>query len=427
MMQYQAYKESGIEWLDEVPEHWKVGKLKYAASVRGRIGFRGYTKEDLVDEGDGALSIGASHIGDTGSLNLSKPVYLSWEKYYESPEIMLELGDILIVQRGSCGRVGVVDRNIGPATINPSMIVLKESTIHHNYLFHFLNSSYTQNYFNMLISSTAVPMISQEQVNNLSIIYPKSYAEQHLIRNYLNHKTHLLDTLIEKKQKQIDLLKEQRAAIINQAVTKGLNPNVKMKDSGIEWLGEVPEHWETVPFRWYFKIGSGEFLSNLEIEGKKDNESSVPVIGGNGIMGYSTKFNVREATIAIGRVGAHCGNVHIVNPPAWITDNALRLSGIRGYRLEFLFLLLSTMDLNRLANQNAQPLITGAMIKSQRAVLPPLAEQDSITNYCSDIIKKVDKTILKNHELINNYTEYRTTLISNVVTGKIDVRDEVIP
>ena len=118
-------KDSGVEWLGEIPAHWEVRRLKEISKIWGRIGFRGYNKEDIVsDEKDGSLTLGAKHINKRNEINLSNPEYLSWEKYYESPEIMVKKGDLLIVQRGSIGKFAYVDKDIGEATINPSMVLL---------------------------------------------------------------------------------------------------------------------------------------------------------------------------------------------------------------------------------------------------------------------------------------------------------------
>ncbi len=118
-------KDSGVEWIGEIPEDWDISRLKFLAQLFGRIGFRGYNVADLVAEGEGALTIGGKHVSKNNELNLSDPEYLSWEKYYESPEIMVKKGDVVITQRGTLGKVVLIEEDIGPATINPSMILIK--------------------------------------------------------------------------------------------------------------------------------------------------------------------------------------------------------------------------------------------------------------------------------------------------------------
>lgn len=212
-------KDSGIEWIGEVPEHWCVSKVKFVAKVKGRIGFRGYTVDDLVEEGEGALTLGATHINKDGGIDLSKPVFINWRKYYESPEIMVEKDDILVVQRGSVGIVGIVYTEIGYATINPSLVVLKKVRMNKHLLFLQLRSKIIKEAIVTIFNETAVPMLSQNQISNFNILLPLSNEEQEDVIRFIKSETSTIDTLITKYQKQIDLMQEYRTALISQAVT----------------------------------------------------------------------------------------------------------------------------------------------------------------------------------------------------------------
>jgi len=198
---------------------------------------------------------------------------------------------------------------------------------------------------------------------------------------------------------------------------------VKMKGSGVEWLGEVPIHWNIAKLRWFLFLRSGDYISNTEFNIEADEEKIYPVIGGNGIAGFSAKYNIVKPTIAIGRVGALCGNVHVISQKAWITDNAIFLTNWREFDIKYLALLLQAMNLNHKASQNAQPLITGGLIKDQIAVIPLFSEQQTIVSYVSQETANIDALITKIREGIDKLKEYRTALISAAVTGKIDVRD----
>jgi type I restriction enzyme S subunit len=212
-------EDSGIEWIGMKPEHWKIKRGKDVCEVNGRIGFRGYKTEDLVDEGKGALVLGASHITSDFKIDLSEPTFLSWEKYYESPEIMITQGDVLIVQRGSVGKIGIIEDAIGPATINPSMVLLKPfRDTHPKYLYYFLQSDYIRSFIDILTSSTAVPMISQEQIETFKILFPP-LEEQVQIAKFIDHRLYSLDTLIHNLEQQTQQLTEYRKIIIHRAVT----------------------------------------------------------------------------------------------------------------------------------------------------------------------------------------------------------------
>lgn len=211
-------RDSGVEWLGEVPAHWEVKKLKYLANLQGRIGFKGYTKDDLVNQGEGALTIGAKHINSEQKLDLSSPEYISWEKYYESPEIMINKNDIVFTQRGSLGKVAIIDRDIGPATINPSMVIINRHQIDHQFLYHSLRSNVTQLQVEFIKSATAVPMISQGQLSNFIIVVPPE-DEQSLISGFLAEKEKKFRDLTLLLKKQIKKLQFYRQALISEVVT----------------------------------------------------------------------------------------------------------------------------------------------------------------------------------------------------------------
>lgn len=212
-------KDSGVEWLGEVPEHWLTSKVKNHCLVKGRIGFRGYTVDDLVGEGEGALVVGATEMSLSGDIELQNPQFISWDKYFESPEIMLEKDMVLIVQRGSTvGKVAIVSGDLGEATINPSLIVLKESNLHPQYLKYSLMSTSIQRLIAMERSSTAIPMISQEQVSNYWILVPPEH-EQFEICHYLGSELTKVDQVLRHSNQSIDLMKERKTALISAAVT----------------------------------------------------------------------------------------------------------------------------------------------------------------------------------------------------------------
>jgi len=206
-------------------------------------------------------------------------------------------------------------------------------------------------------------------------------------------------------------------------VTKGLNPDAPMKHSGVEWLGEVPDYWRVIPLRWAAKCCSGDGLSSAEISSIGDDEYMVRVIGGNGLMGYTNQAKTTYSLLAIGRVGALCGNVHIVHSPAWITDNALVLDpDPLIFDLGFLSLTLRSRNLNDIASKTAQPLITGTQVSDQRIPCPPLLEQQLIASYLSQQSEQFDTLSTEAQRAIDLLQERRSALISAAVTGQIDVR-----
>ena len=273
----------------------------------------------------------------------------------------------------------------------------------------------------MICNKATIAHFTVEKVGATPCVYPP-LEEQNQIAAYLDKETVKMDALIEKQEQLITLLREKRQAIISQAVTRGLNPNVKMKESGIEWLGEVPEHWVISHLRWFISIKSGEGLPNSQFSKETPEEDSYPVIGGNGTMGYSKHFNTTQKAFAIGRVGALCGNVHFLKEKCWITDNALKISKWEGFNDSYFEYMLKAANLNQYANQSAQPLITGEQVKALPVPRFPLEEQKQIANYLGKETMKIDTLVEKCETAIELLKERRTALIAAAVTGKIDVR-----
>jgi type I restriction enzyme S subunit len=211
-------KESGIEWIGEIPSHWGVNSLKYNVNLQGRIGFKGYTKDDFVNEGEGCLVIGGKHIDKNNIIDLSEPDYLNWKKYYESPEIMVKKGDVIISQRGTLGKCLYIDKDYGELTINPSLVLVNNIKINPKYLWYNLQCNYLQSNIHIIGSTTTIPMLSQVEIGSFKIIIPTS-EEQKVIVDYLECKIREIDTLVNHEQKKIELLKEYRQSLISNVVT----------------------------------------------------------------------------------------------------------------------------------------------------------------------------------------------------------------
>lgn len=213
-----ALKDSGVEWLADVPKHWKISHLKYIASIYGRIGFRGYTVDDIVDEGEGALVLSPSNIiGDRFSLE--KRTYLSWKKYYESPEIMVNNNDILLVKTGSTfGKSTIILKKNEPMTINPQMALIKGVSIDPRFLTYLFNSNFIKGCIEVSNTGSGMPTMTQENINNFIILIP-TLGEDKLIADFLDREVDQIELIIKKAESAIQLMQERRTALISSAVT----------------------------------------------------------------------------------------------------------------------------------------------------------------------------------------------------------------
>lgn len=212
-------KNSGVEWIGQMPEHWEVKRLKYCCEVFGRIGFRGYNTSDLVNEGEGAITISPSNITENG-MSFIESSYLSWEKYYESPEIQVFDNDILFVKTGSSfGKVDIVKNLPTNATINPQLLVFKKLNIDSSYLSELLKTGIVQVQVNKAVVGSTIPTLSENKVLNIYVPIPTHKNEIEEITKYIGSIKETHFNIISTKLQEIEKLKEYKNVLINEAVT----------------------------------------------------------------------------------------------------------------------------------------------------------------------------------------------------------------
>jgi type I restriction enzyme S subunit len=211
-------KDSGVEWIGDVPRHWEVKRLKKICTAFGRIGFRGYTTADLVNEGDGAITISPSNIKDEFMI-FDKCSFLSWNKYEESPEIQIFENDILMVKTGSTyGKIGIVKNLPLKATINPQLLVLKEVSINADYFYSILKTHHIQAQIEREVIGSTIPTISENKIMNFKIAVPPD-IEIKAIMEYVEKVNSKIGQCISLKEQEIEKLKEYKASLINSVVT----------------------------------------------------------------------------------------------------------------------------------------------------------------------------------------------------------------
>lgn len=253
----------------------------------------------------------------------------------------------------------------------------------------------------------------------INYIIPNSLKEQTAITEYLDRKTAEINELIADKKRLLELYEEEKTAIINYAVTKGINPDAPMKDSGIEWLGEIPSHWELKKLKYVASLRSGNNIVSEQIKETGD----FPVYGGNSLCGYYNEFTHDGNYVLIGRQGAYCGNIKYGKGRFWASEHAVVVSPLMEYEIVFLGELLRNMNLNQYSVSAAQPGLAVEMIKNLQIQFPPIQEQKTIANHIESECACIDSKKSRTKKLIDLLTEYCTALISEVVTGKIKVTE----
>ncbi|MFM6151649.1 MAG: restriction endonuclease subunit S, partial [Sphaerospermopsis kisseleviana] len=211
-------KDSGIEWLGDIPKHWEKSQLGYLATVKARLGWKGLTAQEYVDEG--YIFLATPNIKQEGDIDFQNVNYITAERYFESPEIMLEENDVLLVKDGSTlGIVNIVRKLPSPSTVNSSIAVIRiTKKLYSKFLFRWLTGSYIQSLIQLMKGGQGVPHLFQADIKKFFVVVPPLH-EQQKIAEYLDKKTAQIDEQKTKIQQAIDLLKEYRTALITNAVT----------------------------------------------------------------------------------------------------------------------------------------------------------------------------------------------------------------
>lgn len=240
---------------------------------------------------------------------------------------------------------------------------------------------------------------------------------QKAISTYLDIKTAEIDTLIEETEKSIELLEEYRKSAISEAVTKGLDPDVPMKDSCIEWIGEIPAHWDICRLGLLVHFHSGKPKEAL----MKSEDAIYPVYGGGDVKGYSEEFNIDGENVLVSRQGATCGTTRYVIGKAWATEHALIANPSSSIEPKWLSLWLENMNLGQYSMTAAQPGIAASMIESLPMVVLPKEEQAAISETVKELSNEIRATIAQKLLLIQYCHDLRKSLVGEAITGKFKV------
>ena len=409
---YSRYKDSEDERLSYIPQSWDRKKLKFLAKIKNGQDY----KSIEVDTGYPVLGSGGQFTASSKYL-------------YDRPSVLL-------------GRKGTVDKPIyidEPFWTVDTMYYTEIKNEIPEKFFYYLCLTIP---FGKYITSTALPSMTQENLSNNIFYIPINYEEKQNIANFLDYETSKMDMMIEKQQQLIKLLEEKRQAVISHAVTKGLNPNVSMKDSGVEWLGEIPEHWQTVAI--------GRLFDRVKRTGYAEKEL-LSVYRDYGVIPKSSRddnFNkssqdlssyqlVNPNDLVINKMKTWQGSIAISNYEGIVSPAYFIFKPNKKMYSHFItkyihYLLRTPIYVSQyLARSKGirvnQWDLDPEEFRKIKLVIPTKNEQLQSIEYIEKYEEKINKLISKAIQQINLLKERRTTLISAAVTGKIDVRDWQAP
>lgn len=409
---YPEYKNAGVSWVGSIPAHWPEKRAKY------------YFKE--IDErsqtGDEEM-LSVSHV--TGVTPRSQKNVTMFKAESNVGQKRCQPGDLVINTMWAWMSALGVSNHAG--IVSPAYGVYRPRS-NQDYDYYYLDNllrieGYRSEY---ICRSTGIRSsrlrLYPDKFLSMPVVCPPQ-EEQQTIARFLKAQDRLFRKFIRNKRRLIELLKEQKQNVINQAVTRGLDPNVKLKPSGVDWIGDIPEHWDVRKLKHIASMKSGDNLTSDQIS----ETGEYPVYGGNGLRGYFNNYNKDGKYLLVGRQGALCGNVHRVEGKFWATEHAV-VTGVRsGVSADWYYYMLTVMNLNQYSESAAQPGISVEKIQNLRTALPSLEEQEAIVSHIERETATIDYTITRAQREIELMREYRTRLISDVVTGQVDVRGIEVP
>lgn len=441
---YPEYKDSGVDGLGSIPLDWNVMQLK--RSVTSCI--NGIWGSEPNNDGMDTIVIRVADF-DRQRLSINHDGF-TLRKIEEKEKVgrLLRRGDLLLEKSGGgektlVGQVVLFDKDFDAVTSNFVAKMTPNSGFESRYLNYVFCRFYSQN-INLcsIKQNTGIQNLDSASYLSEEFGFP-SFIEQETIANFLDHETAKIDTLIEKQQQLIQLLKEKRQAVISHAVTKGLNPNAPMKDSGVEWLGQVPEHWVCKSYRYACQIYRGKF-GHRPRNDPAFYDGEYPFIqtgdvaqAGKYITEYKQTLNEKGKAVSqlfpagtlVMTIAANIGDTAILGFEAYAPDSIVGFKPKEDIDLEFLrySLMAALPALVQTSTQSTQANLNIERVGAVQAAFPTKFEQQEIVKFIDEMLDKyasLEAQALLGVEILQ---ERRTALISAAVTGKIDVRNWQAP
>ena len=411
----EQMKPSGIDWIGDIPKSWKVKPIAYMTKSRS-----GGTpdRNNLLYWENGTIpwmssgEVNKVNIYDTDEKITTLAVHHSSAKIISKNAVMVALNG-----QGKTKGMSAILRIDSACNQSLCAFSCNAGILYYEYLFWCFQTMYT--YLRQMSGDDVRDGLAASYVKKQKIPVPK-YEEQQAIADFLDKECAQIDSIAADLEKQIELLQQYKKSLITETVTKGLDKSMPMKDSGVEWIGKIPAHWDVTRVKYFCRMYSGENLTSTDIEPDGD----YPVYGGNGKRGYYSNFTNDGEHVLIGRQGALCGNVHLVSGKFWATDHAVVTYPTKEVINKYLYYLFQSMNLNQYSQSAAQPGLAVNVILALKTCLPStLKEQETIVDFLDDKCLHIDQIILQKEHQFNILQQHKKSLIYEYVTGKKRVKE----
>ncbi|EAK5890041.1 restriction endonuclease subunit S [Campylobacter lari] len=396
------FKDSGIEWLGEIPQHWEIKPLKAIFNQRNEqnTNLKLHTILSLIKD------IGVVPYEEKGNIGNKSKEDLQSYKIARINDLVLNKMNAVIGSLGVSAYNGLVSPIYLVFYINSPKYLMS----YYSYLFQIKNVQKFLKIYAYGIMEIR-ESIDYLDFKKMSLPVPP-LKEQEQIANFLDEKCEKIKNFIEKKEKLINLLKEQKQALINETITKGLDKNVNFKDSGIEYLGEIPQHWEIRKLKYLATIYNGKDQSYIT-----SDDGIFPIYGSGGIIGKTHQFLYDKQSVLLGRKGT-IDKPLFVEIPFWTIDTMFYTKISCSTYPKYFYYLCLTIDFKTYISGSAIPSMTQSDLIEIIFPFAPLKEQEQIANFLDKKCEKIDLLIEKTEKQIKLIKEYKTTLINQAICGR---------
>ena len=426
-------KESGIDWIGQIPEEWEVIKVKFFTYMKGRIGWQGLKADEFIDEGP-YLVTGTDF--KNGRVNWDTAYHISQKRYEQAPEIQLKQGDLLVTKDGTVGKLALIDELPDSASLNSHLLGLRPlvNRYDNHFLYYVLSSLEFKNYFQKVSIGSTMDSLSQEKMGEFIFALPNINV-QNSISRYLDKKTAQLDKVKALLEEQIQKLKDYRASLIYETVTKGLDKTVPMKDSGIDWIGQVPEGWGVGKVKYFSQISAGatpdrnnSLFWNGNINWMSSGEVNQGIVKHTSetitdlaLKRTSTKLLPNGTVmLALNGQGKTKGTAAVLaiesasnqSLASFIVDNQI-LNNMYLYY----FFVANYYNIRGLKGEDRDGLNL-QLVSNIDIPLFEIEEQQKIVDFLNKKTVQIDQLIQIKNQQIKNINKQRQTLIYDYVTGK---------
>ena len=437
-------KDSGVKWVGTIPANWEINKIKYISTLKGRIGWQGLTSEEYTNEG--AYLITGTDF-EKGSINWDTCVHVPMRRWEEARDIQIENGDLLITKDGTIGKVAIVKNMPGKTSLNSGVLrIMPIEGYSRRFLYWVIQSEEFWNWFNYKNAGNST-IIHLYQGDFAEFVYAfPNYAEQESIADYLDMHCAKLDSIISDLEQQIETLQKYKKSLITEAVTKGLDKSAPMKDSGIEWIGKVPETWDIKRIKYISTLitkgATPDDISFIEDElhpirfikaeniqnGKLHQEPEFFITTADNVTLQRAILRDKDilfviAGATIGKVAKMRAELMPCNLNQAVCLIRMKASQCPDYYNYVLQSNITSVVINLLTVQAAQPNLSMGNIANIKVPVPLLEDQIVIAVFLDAKCKQIDDTLAIKQSQLETMRAHKTSLIYEYVTGKKRVKE----